>query len=128
MNMTESWQQCTLSIEHDWISNRQTLTLPPCPMFFSCRGAKQGWPGVPASASLQAGAGGHVQADCTSMFFWVKFMFVVAVFFGHLQLLRFVVVKNFRSCSNPWFGHIYLVMWISLIKTSSKMVEFSLKL
>ena len=26
---------------------------------FSCRGAKQGWTGVPASASLRAGAGGN---------------------------------------------------------------------
>ena len=31
-------------------------------MFFSCRGAKQGWTGVPAIASLRAGAGGSVQA------------------------------------------------------------------
>ena len=28
-------------------------------------------------------------------------MFVVVIFFGHLQLLRFVVVKKFWSCSNP---------------------------
>ena len=39
-------------------------------MFFSCRGAKRGWAGVPASASLRAGARGPVQADRTSIFFW----------------------------------------------------------
>ena len=39
-------------------------------MFFSCRGAKRGWAGVPASVSLRAGAGGPVQADRTSIFFW----------------------------------------------------------
>ena len=33
--------------------------------------------------------------------FWgVKLIFVVVIFFGHVQLLRFVVVKIFRSCSN----------------------------
>ena len=46
----------------------------------------------------------------TSIFFGVKLMFVVVIFFGHVQLLRFVVVKIFRSCSNPDFVHIYLIM------------------
>ena len=40
------------------------------PDVFSCRGAKRGWAGVPASASLQAEAGGPVQAVRTSIFFW----------------------------------------------------------
>ena len=62
------------------------------------------------SQLVQAGAGGPVQADRISIFFGVKLMFVVVIFFGHVQLLRFVVVKNFRPCSNPNFGHIYLVM------------------
>ena len=35
--------------------------------FFSCRGAKRGWAGVPASASLRAGAGGPVRADRTNI-------------------------------------------------------------
>ena len=45
-------------------------------MFFSCIGAKQGWAGVPASASLQAWAEGPVQADRTIIFLGVKLMFV----------------------------------------------------
>ena len=32
-------------------------------------------------------------------FFGVKLMFVIVIFFGHVQLLRFVVVRIFRSCS-----------------------------
>ena len=39
-------------------------------IFFSCRGAKQGWAGVPASASLRAGAGGPA---------YYQLMFVVVV-------------------------------------------------
>ena len=46
----------------------------------------------------------------TPIIIGVKLTFVVVVFFGHVQLLRFVIVKNFWSCSNPNFGHIYLVM------------------
>ena len=60
--------------------------------------------------SLQAGAGEPVHADHTTIFLGVKLMFVVVVFFGPVQLLRFVVVKKFCSCSNPKFGHIYSVM------------------
>ena len=33
-----------------------------------------------------------------------------SVFRGHVQLLKFVIVKIFWSCSNPKFGHIYSVM------------------
>ena len=47
-------------------------------------------------------------------------MFVVVIFFSHVQLLRFVVVKNFQSFSNPKFSHIYLVMWISLSVSPSQ--------
>ena len=41
-------------------------------------------------------------------------MFVVVLFFGHVQLLGFIIVKIFWSCSNFKFCHIYSVMWISL--------------
>ena len=37
-------------------------------------------------------------------------MFVGVVSFSHAQLLRFVVLKIFRSFSNPNFGHTDLVM------------------
>ena len=89
-------------------------------MFFSCWGAKPGRTGIPASASLQAGPEGPVQADHTSIFLVVKLMFVVVIFFSHVQLLRFVVVKNFQSFSTPKFSHIYLVMWISLSVSPSQ--------
>ena len=69
-------------------------------MFFSCRGAKRGWAGVPASASLRAGAGGPVQADLTSMFFGVKLMFIGVMYFGQIQKIMFVVVNIFWSYSN----------------------------
>ena len=40
-------------------------------------------------------------------------MFVIVVFFGHVQLLRFVIVKNFQSCFYPKFGHVNsLVSWL----------------
>ena len=48
-------------------------------------------------------------------YFWGKVNVCSGHFFSHVQLLRFVVVKNFLSCFNPNFGHIYLVMWISLV-------------
>ena len=53
-----------------------------------------------ASASLRAGAGEPVQSDHTSMFWGEKLTFVVVTFFGHVLLLRFVVVKMFWSYSN----------------------------
>ena len=81
---------------------------------FSCKGVKQqglqGCAGVPASGSLRAWARGPVQAKRTSIFFGVKLMFVGVVNFSHVQLLRFVVLKIFWSCSNPYFGHIDSVM------------------
>ena len=39
---------------------------------------------MPASASLQAGAGGTVQADRTSIFLGVKLMFVGVTNFGQI--------------------------------------------
>ena len=122
IKMTEPWQQQTLLIEHDqnWnqqtLWNRQTLTLPPgsskplCLMFFSCRGAKQCWAGVPASASLWARAGGPVQAICTCIFFGVKLMFVSVMNFGQVQKICFVVVKNFWSNSNQF---LVIFIWSS---------------
>ena len=38
------------------------------PDVFSLKGGKWGWAGVPASASLQAGPGGPVQANRISIF------------------------------------------------------------
>ena len=61
---------------------------------------KQGWAGVPASASLRARARGPVQADHTSIFLGVKIMFVGVMNFGHVPKLRFVCVKIFWSKSN----------------------------
>ena len=46
------------------------LPTVPLDVFFSCRGVKRGWAGVPASASLQARAGEPVQYDRTSILFW----------------------------------------------------------
>ena len=40
-------------------------------------------------------------------FFGVKLIFVSVVNFGQVQKLRFVGVKNFRSCSNPNLGHLH---------------------
>ena len=59
-----------------------------------------GWAGVPASVSLRAEAGRPVQADRTSLLFWVKLMFVGVVNFGHLPTLRFVGVNIFQSKFN----------------------------
>ena len=53
--------------------------------FFSCRGARWGWAGVPARWSLRAGAGGLVQADRTSIFFGGK--------------VNVCCCQIFRSCS-----------------------------
>ena len=120
--MTKSrWQN-----EYDRIMTMMNINIWTWQMFFSCRRAKQGWAGVPASVSLWAGPGGTVQANRTSIFLGVKLMFVIIVFFSHVQSLRFVVVNNFWSCSNPNFGHIYLVLWISLIlNTKYKKLKFS---
>ena len=59
-------------------------------VFFSCRGAKGGWAGVPASASLRAENWGLFKLTAPAYYFGVKLMFVV-----HVQLLKFIVVKIF---------------------------------
>ena len=56
------------------------ILLTSVPDVFSCRGANRGWAGVQASASLQAGAGGPVQANRTSIFFWDKVFFFLIIF------------------------------------------------
>ena len=71
-------------------------------MFFSCREAKPGCAGIPASWSLQARAGGPVQADRTSIFLGVKLLFVGVMNFGQIKKIRFVVVNIFRSNSNQF--------------------------
>ena len=79
------------------LMSRVILTSMP-DVFFSCRGAKWGWAGVPASASLQAGAGGPVQADRTSIFFGVKFSWiwwgVVLVVVSRVDYTTFILHWN----------------------------------
>ena len=57
--------------------------------FLSCRGvkrwAKQGWEGLPASASLQAKPGGPVLSDRNSIFFGVKLVFVGVMIFSQVK-------------------------------------------
>ena len=83
-------------------------------MFFSCRGAKRGWAGVPASASLQSGAQGHVQADRTSIFFWSQ------VNVRRCREIRSNSKNDVRRCDHfsvifwPIFGHIDSVKLTSL--------------
>ena len=85
-------------------------------MFFSCRGAKQGWAGVPAYVSLHATPCliWELIAMCIESIIGGKVNVCCCCIFGHVQLLRFVIAKIFWSCFNPKFGHIYSVMWISL--------------
>ena len=45
------------------------------------------------------GLGDLCKLTAPAYFFGVKLMFFVVVFFSLVQLLRFVVVKNFQSCS-----------------------------
>ena len=101
-------------------------------MFFSCRGAKRGWAGVPASASLQAKAGGPVQADHSSLFFGDK----VNVCRCHVNVcwyheFRSSSKNKVRHCENllvkfkPIFGHLDLVQWTSLLKTVIKYSKWS---
>ena len=68
-------------------------------VFFRFGEVKQGWAGVPASASLRAGAGDLSKLSVPAYFWGVKLKFVIVIFFGHVQLLRFVLVKNFQSFS-----------------------------
>ena len=55
----------------------------------------------------------------------IKLMFVGAVSFGQVKK-RFVIVKNFRSCSNPTFRHVDSIMWVSLLfYTNESTVTYS---
>ena len=53
--------------------------------FFSCGGAKRGWAGVPASASLPAGAVDLSKLTAPAYFFGVELMFLSVVKFGQVQ-------------------------------------------
>ena len=93
-------------------------------MFFSCRGAKRGWAGVPASASLRAVLGGSVQAKRTSIFFGVKLMFVGVILmfvgvmnFGQVQKIRLAVVKFFWSNSNQF---LVILIWSSELASKKR--------
>ena len=60
--------------------------------------------------ACEPGLGDLFKPTAPAYSFGVKLMFVGVVNFGHVQLLSFIVLKNFRSCSNPNFGHIDSVM------------------
>ena len=49
-------------------------------------------------------AGDLSKPTATAYFFGIKLMFVGVMNFGEVQKIRFVGVKNFRSCSIPNFG------------------------
>ena len=77
---------------------------------------EQSWAGVPASVSLQAGAGGLVQADRTSIFFGGK----VNVCHCHVNVCqcheyrssskdKVHCCENFSVKFKPIFGHLDLV-------------------
>ena len=107
----------TIKHERNW--NRQScftsgvlLTSVP-DVFFSCRGAKLGWAGVPASASLQ-GPGGPVQADRTSIFLGGKINVCQCHIFRSCSIVEVHRSEHFLVMFQPKFGHIYLVMWTSL--------------
>ena len=72
--------------------------------FFSCRGEKRGWAGVPASASLQARARGPVQADCNKIFFRGKVNICQCHEFGSNSKNNVRVVNIFLSYSNNEVG------------------------
>ena len=117
-DMTESWQKQTLTIEHDqnWnptnlnLTSRVLLTSVPDGFFLA-----EEWSDGPSKAgqvrAYEPGLGDLSKPTAPAFFGGVKLMFVVVVFFGHVQLLRFFIVKNFRSCSNTNFwsyllGHV----------------------
>ena len=50
--------------------------------------------------ACKPGLGDMSKPTLLAYFLGVKLTFVVVIFFGHVQLLRFVVVKIFWSCSN----------------------------
>ena len=61
-------------------------------------------------SQCEPGLGDLSKPPAPAYFWGVKLMFVGVVNFGHVQLLTFIILKNFESCSNPYFGHIALVM------------------
>ena len=78
---------------------------------------------MPASASLQAGAGGTVQADRTSIFLGVKLMFVGVTNFGQIKKIRFVVVvKIFWSYSNQFS---VILIWSSKLASYFMQIKLS---
>ena len=58
--------------------------------------------------ACKPGLGDLSKPTAPAYFFGVKLMFVDIVNFGQIQQIKFVGVKNFRSCSNPIFGHLHL--------------------
>ena len=62
---------------------------------------------------------GLAKPTAPAYFSGVKLMSVGVVNFGYVQLLRFVVLKKFWSCSNSNFGHIDSVILIRLFKLAS---------
>ena len=60
--------------------------------------------------ACEPGLGDLYKLTAPAYFFGVKLMFEVVLNFGYVQLLRFVVLKKFWSCSNPNFGHLDSVM------------------
>ena len=60
--------------------------------------------------ACEPGLGDLSKLTALAYFLEVKLMFVGAMNFGHVQLLKFVVLKFFWLCSNPNFGRLDLVM------------------
>ena len=112
MNLTTPWQQQTLIIEIDrnWNQqtfwNQQTLTLCPGSSWFPCLNffSWKEW-------SHWATKAGQVSQPVQAC---VKLMFVTVVNFDKNKKIRFVGVKNFRSCSTTTFGHLHKVKLTSL--------------
>ena len=66
--------------------------------------------------ACEQGLGDLSKPTAPAYFFVVKVMFVGVVNFGQIPKLRFVVVKNFRSCSIPTFGHLHSVKLTSIFQ------------
>ena len=64
--------------------------------------------------ACEPGLGDLSKATAPAYFFVIKVMFVGVMNLGQIQKLRFVGVKNFRSCSTTTFGYLHLVMLITL--------------
>ena len=88
--------------------------------FFSCRAAKWGWAGVPASVSLRGGAGGPSPSWPNQHIFWQQ---------GNVRQcheIRPSSKNKVRWCENflvilkSIFGHFYSIMLTGLIKIDKK--------